>query len=399
MMPGGKEKKSKDARLYALHGASADKSEVKAAIAHLDPGLFPTAFCKILPDIAGDPAYCSVIHSDSAGTKASLAYMYFKETGNLSVFRGIVRDAMVMNIDDLACVGAVNSLLLNDTLNRNKFLIPGEVVATVIDEFAEYSKKLTQLGVSVAFGGGETADVGDLIRTIDVICTVTARLPRKKVVTNDRIQPGDVIVGLASSGQAAYEDAFNSGIGSNGLTLARHGTLHPDYRAKYPEAYDPAIRGTAFSGKYHLTDVDPQLPYDIGTAILSPTRPYAPILREILARNFEGVHGLVHCTGGGQTKCLNAGKGIHYVKDALFPMPRLFEIIQESAQADWREMYQVFNMGHRMEIFCPRNAASQFVEIANKYRVDAKIVGTCEKSPDTANHVTISANGQKFAFP
>ncbi len=398
-MPAGKGKKGKDAPLYADRGVSANKSEVKAAIAHLDPGLFPTAFCKILPDIAGDPDYCSVIHSDSAGTKASLAYMYFKETGTLSVFRGIVHDAMVMNIDDLACVGAVESLLLNDTLNRNKFLIPGEVVAIVIDEFDQFAKKLTQLGVSVAFGGGETADVGDLIRTIDVICTVTARLPRKNVVTNDRIQAGDVIVGLASSGQATYEDAYNSGIGSNGLTLARHGTLHPDYRIKYPEAFDPAIRETAFSGKHHLTDADPQLPYDIGTALLSPTRPYAPIIREMLTQNFDGVHGLVHCTGGGQTKCLNAGKGIHYVKDALFPVPRLFEIIQESSKANWREMYQVFNMGHRMEIICPPVAAEQFIKVAEKYRVDAKIVGKCETSPDVTNHVTIHTNGQKFTFP
>ncbi len=397
-MPGGKEKKSKDAQLYARHGASADKSEVKAAIAHLDPGLFPTAFCKILPDIAGDPVFCSVIHSDSAGTKASLAYMYFKETGNLSVFRGIVRDAMVMNIDDLACVGALESLLLNDTLNRNKFLIPGEVVATVIDEFDQYAKKLTELGVSVAFGGGETADVGDLIRTIDVICTVTARLPRKNVVTNDRVQAGDVIVGLASSGQATYEDAYNSGIGSNGLTLARHGTLHSKYRTKYPETFDPAIRETAFSGKHHLTDLDPQLPYDIGTALLSPTRPYAPLIREMLTQNFDGVHGLVHCTGGGQTKCLNAGKGIHYVKDELFPVPRIFEIIQESSHANWREMYQVFNMGHRMEIICPPAAANPFIDIAKKYRIDAKIIGKCEKSSNTTNHVTISMNGQKYTF-
>jgi phosphoribosylformylglycinamidine cyclo-ligase len=388
-----------DARIYASYGASASKTDVKKAIANLDPGLFPTAFCKILPDIAGDPKFCSVIHSDSAGTKASLAYMYFKETGNLSIFRGIVRDAMVMNIDDLACVGAVDSLLLNDTLNRNKLLIPGEVVAIVIDEFDKFSKKLTQMGVAVSFGGGETADVGDLIRTIDVICTVTARLPRKKVVTNNRIQVGDLIVGLASSGQAAYEEVFNSGIGSNGLTLARHGTLHPDYRSKYPEAYDPAIRETAFSGKYHLTDTDPDLPIDIGTALLSPTRPYAPIIREILARNFEGVHGLVHCTGGGQTKCLNAGKGINYVKDALFPVPRIFKVIQASSNADWREMYQVFNMGHRMEIICPPGTAAQFIDISQKYHIDAKIIGKCEKSPDSTNHVTIITEGQKFTFP
>ncbi len=398
-MPSGKGKKTKDALLYAERGVSANKSDVKDAIAHLDPGLFPTAFCKILPDIAGDPAFCSVIHSDSAGTKASLAYMYFKETGNLSVFRGIVRDAFVMNLDDLACVGAVNSLLLNDTLNRNKFLIPGEVVATVIDEFDQFAKKLTKLGVGVSFGGGETADVGDLIRTIDVICTITARLPRKMVVTNERIQPGDVIVGLASSGQASFEDAYNSGIGSNGLTLARHGTLHPDYRTKYPEAFDPAIRETAFSGKYHLTDTDPLLPYDIGTALLSPTRPYTPVIGEILSRNFEGVHGLVHCTGGGQSKCLNAGKDIHYVKDALFPVPRVFQIIQESSNASWREMYQVFNMGHRMEIICPPAVADQFIDVSRKYRVDAKIVGKCERSPDNANHVTIITNGQKFTFP
>jgi phosphoribosylformylglycinamidine cyclo-ligase len=388
-----------DARIYASYGASASKTDVKKAIANLDPGLFPTAFCKILPDIAGDPKFCSVIHSDSAGTKASLAYMYFKETGNLSIFRGIVRDAMVMNIDDLACVGAVDSLLLNDTLNRNKLLIPGEVVAIVIDEFDKFSKKLTQMGVAVSFGGGETADVGDLIRTIDVICTVTARLPRKKVVANNRIQAGDVIVGLASSGQAAYEDAFNSGIGSNGLTLARHGTLHPDYRTKYPEAYDPAICETAFSGKHHLTDTDPHLPFDVGTALLSSTRPYAPIIREILARNFEGVHGLVHCTGGGQTKCLNAGKGIYYVKDALFPIPRIFEIIQESSNADWREMYQVFNMGYRMDIICPPGTAAQFIDISQKYHIDAKIIGKCEKSPDSTNHVTIITEGQKFTFP
>ncbi len=388
-----------DARIYASYGASASKTEVKKAIAKIDPGLYPTAFCKILPDIAGDPKYCSVIHSDSAGTKASLAYMYFKETRNLEVFRGIVRDAIVMNVDDLACVGAVNSLLLNDTLNRNRQLISGDVVATIIDEFDQYTKKLTKLGVSVAFGGGETADVGDLIRTIDVICTITARLPRKSVVTNDRIQVGDVIVGLASSGQATYEEEKNSGIGCNGLTLARHGTLHPDYRTRFPEAFDPAIRETAFSGKYHLTDTDPQLPYDIGTALLSPTRVYAPIIREMLTRNFEGVHGLVHCTGGGQTKCLNAGKGIHYVKDALFPVPRLFEIIQACSKADWREMYQVFNMGHRIEIICPLAAASQFIEIAKKYLIDAKIIGKCEKSPDATNHVTISTNGQKFAFP
>jgi len=398
-MPTGKEKKNQDARLYSAHGVSANKSEVKAAIAHLDPGLFPTAFCKVLPDITKDPTFCSVIHTDSAGTKASLAYMYFKETGNVSVFRGIVRDAVVMNVDDLACIGAVDSLLLNDTLNRNKFLIPGEVIATVIDEFDQFTKKLTRLGISVGFGGGETADVGDLVRTIDVICTITTRLPRKEVVTNDHIQPGDVIVGLASSGQAAYEDVYNSGMGSNGLTLARHGTLHPDYRTKYPEAYDPAIRETAFSGKYHLTDTDPHLPYDIGTALLSPTRPYAPIIREILTLNFDGVHGLVHCTGGGQTKCLNAGREIHYVKDDLFPVPRVFDIIQQSSNASWREMYQVFNMGHRMEIICPPAAADQFIDISKQYRVEAKVIGRCEKSSDTANHVTIITSEGKYAFP
>jgi len=391
--------KGREERVVDDYLETSQKKIVADATAHLDPGLFPTAFCKILPDIAGDPAYCIIIHSDSAGTKAALAYMYYKETGNIDVFRGIVQDAIVMNVDDLACVGALGPLILSNTLSRNKYLIPGDVVSTVIDEYNTYADWLTRLGISCTLGGGETADVGDLIRTIDVVCTITARLPRENVVDNGNIRPGDVIVGLASSGKCNYESEWNSGIGSNGLTVARQVTLHHDYQDQFPETYDPGIKDRVYTGTYHLTDEVKGLPIDFGRALLSPTRSFAPIIRDILRQHFPAIHGIIHCTGGGQTKCLKFGAGILYHKENLFPVPRIFEIIQESSRKPWQEMYEIFNMGHRMEIMCLPETAPDIIASANAYGVDAQVIGICEASYDENNHVSLDAAGESFTYP
>jgi phosphoribosylformylglycinamidine cyclo-ligase len=377
---------------------TARKKFLEDSVGLLDPGLYPTAFCKIVPDIAGDPAYCTITHSDSAGTKASLAYMYYRETGDIDIFRGIVQDAIVMNVDDVACVGAVGPLVMSNTLSRNKYLIPSEVVNTIINEYDGYAKWLTASGVSCVLGGGETADVGDLIRTIDVVCTITARLPRSAVVDNGNIQPGDAIVGLAASGTCQYEPTWNSGIGSNGLTVARQVTLHPDYRDLYPETYDPTTWDSIYAGSYHLKDQVDGLVGDFGHALLAPTRSYAPVLREVLVHNFEDIHGVVHCTGGGQTKCMKFGQGIHYIKNNLFPVPRIFEIIQKSSGKSWQDMYQIFNMGHRMEIMCESSSAPLIISVANSYGVDAQVVGTCEASPTEINCVTIEAAGEIFTY-
>ena len=382
---------------YSQRGVSATKEDVHAAIKNLDKGLFPNAFCKVIPDILGnDPEYCNIMHADGAGTKSSLAYMYWKETGNLSVWKGIAQDAIVMNTDDLLCVGVTDNILLSSTIGRNKNLIPGEVIAAIISGTEEFLQKMRDLDVNIYLTGGETADVGDLVRTIIVDSTVTARVKRSEIIENN-IQPGDVIVGLASFGQAVYEDEYNGGMGSNGLTSARHDVFHKALAKKYPESYDPLVpEELVYSGNLELTGPSPVEGIDVGKLVLSPTRTYAPIIRTILKEHRENIHGMIHCSGGAQTKVLHFVKNLHVIKDNLFPTPPLFEMIREQSGAGWKEMYQVFNMGHRMELYVPEEIAENLIGISKSFGVDARIVGRCEKS--AKKQLTIHSEHGNFIY-
>ncbi|MDL2290027.1 phosphoribosylformylglycinamidine cyclo-ligase [Paludibacteraceae bacterium OttesenSCG-928-F17] len=367
---------------YNLRGVSASKEDVHNAIKNIDKGLFPKAFCKIIPDFLGnDPEYCNIMHADGAGTKSSLAYTYWRETGDLSVWKGIAQDALIMNIDDLLCVGAVDNILLSSTIGRNKNLIPGEVISAIINGTNNLVEELRDMGVNIYPTGGETADVGDLVRTIIVDSTVTCRMKRSEVIDNANIKAGDVIVGLSSTGQATYEKEYNGGMGSNGLTSARHDVFNHYLTEKYPESYDSSIpKELAYSGSYKLTDKIEKLGIDAGKLVLSPTRTYAPVIKEILKQLHPHIHGMVHCSGGAQTKILHFIDNLKVVKNNLFPTPPLFEIIQKESGTDWKEMYKVFNMGHRMEIYLPKEYADEIISISKSFNIDAQIVGYCEAS-------------------
>jgi phosphoribosylformylglycinamidine cyclo-ligase len=371
---------------YNDRGVSAAKEDVHKAIAKLDKGLFPRAFCKILPDFLGnDPDWCNIIHADGAGTKSSLAYAYWKETGDLSVWKGIAIDAVVMNIDDLLCVGATTDFLLSSTIGRNKRLVPGEVISALISGTQEFIEEMAAHGVHIHFGGGETADLGDLVRTVVVDSTVTARMRRADVVSNDRIQAGDVIVGLASYGQASYEQSYNGGMGSNGLTSARHDVFNKMVANRYPETYDQGIDAAlVYAGSRQLTDAVAGTPLDAGKLVLSPTRTYAPVLQKVLQQLRPQIHGIVHCSGGAQTKVLHFIEGLSVVKDNFFPVPPLFEMIREESQTDYKEMYQVFNMGHRMEVYLPAAHAQEVMDISRSFGVEAQIVGRVEAAAEAS---------------
>ena len=386
--------------VYSKLGVSSKKEDVHNAIKSIDKGLFPGAFCKVIEDIGGRDDYCSVFHADGAGTKASLAYMYYKETEDISVFKGIVRDAMIMNIDDFLCVGATDNIYFSNNIGRNSTFIKGDVISTIIKEYHAYSEKLTSLGLNTTMCGGETADVGDLVKTLIVDASAFTVMKRKDVIDNNNIKNNDVIVGLASYGKASYEDEYNSGIGSNGLTLARHGTLSHEYYEKYPECYDQNIdEKFLFFGQNKLTDEIKEIGLTVGKALLSPTRTYAPLIVEILKDFRKDIHGIIHNTGGGQTKILNFGKGINYTKDNLFAIPEIFEIIQRSSEIQWKEMYEVFNMGHRMELLCEESIAREIIKIAKKYNIDSKIIGQCEKSPSKKkNFLEIKSNFGSFNY-
>ncbi|MBL4706604.1 MAG: phosphoribosylformylglycinamidine cyclo-ligase [Flavobacteriales bacterium] len=365
---------------YNARGVSAGKEDVHEAIKNVDKGLFPKAFCKIVPDyLTGDDEYCIVMHADGAGTKSSLAYMYWKETGDLSVWKGIAQDALIMNVDDLLCVGAVDNILLSSTIGRNKNLITGDVLSAIINGTEELLVELNKHGVSIKSTGGETADVGDLVRTIIVDSTVIARMKRSEVIDNSNIVPGDVIVGLSSSGQATYETEYNGGMGSNGLTSARHDVFSKVLMSKYPESFDPSVPiDLVYSGSKELLSEVDDVPLDAGKLVLSPTRTYAPIIAKILESHRKEIHGMVHCSGGAQTKILHFINDGHIIKDDLFPTPPLFNLIQEESGTDWKEMYKVFNMGHRMEIYLPETLAQEIINISKSFNVDAKIVGRVE---------------------
>ncbi len=374
---------SDTSKRYALRGVSAAKEDVHNAIKNIDKGLFPKAFCKIVPDyLTNDPNYCLIMHADGAGTKSSLAYMYWKETGDLSVWKGIAQDALIMNIDDLLCVGATDNIMLSSTIGRNKNLIPAEVISAIINGTEELIQDLKSFGVTIHSTGGETADVGDLVRTIIVDSTVTARMQRKDVIDNANIQAGDVIVGFASYGQATYESEYNGGMGSNGLTSARHDVFAKYLAEKYPESYDAAVPSELiYSGNVKLTDEVENAPINAGKLVLSPTRTYAPIIKAILNKYTpQQIHGMVHCSGGAQTKVLHFVDNVHVIKDNLFPVPPLFKLIQEQSGTDWKEMYQVFNSGHRMEVYVPKEIADDIIAIATSFNVDAQIVGRVEAS-------------------
>ncbi|WP_298543460.1 AIR synthase related protein [uncultured Aquimarina sp.] len=370
---------------YAQRGVSASKEDVHSAIKNIDKGLFPKAFCKIVPDhLTGDEDYCLIMHADGAGTKSSLAYMYWKETGDISVWKGIAQDALIMNIDDLLCIGATDNIMLSSTIGRNKNLIPGEVISAIINGTEELLEELKSFGVTIHSTGGETADVGDLVRTIIVDSTVTARMKRSDVIDNANIKAGDVIVGLASFGQATYEKGYNGGMGSNGLTSARHDVFHKILAEKYPESFDAAVPSDlVYSGKTNLTDEVKNAPIDAGKLVLSPTRTYAPIIKKILSKfDSKTIHGMVHCSGGAQTKILHFVDSLHIIKDNLFEVPPLFQLIQENSGTDWKEMYQVFNMGHRMELYVSPEIAEDIIAISKSFDVDAKIVGRVENADE-----------------
>jgi phosphoribosylformylglycinamidine cyclo-ligase len=384
---------------YDRRGVSATKDEVHAAIKHLDKGLYPNAFCKILPDLTGgNDKYCNILHADTAGTKTSLAYLYWRETGDLSVWPGVTQDAIVMNLDDMACVGCVNDILLSSTIGRNKNLIPAEVIAAVIKGSSDFVATMKDFGVNLHLAGGETADVGDIVRTIDVGFTAFARMKRKEVMVND-VRPGDVIVGLSSSGQANYETEYNGGMGSNGLTAARHDVLAKKYAEKYPESFDPALPDdVVYTGKRDLTDTisigDQSI--TIGKLILSPTRTYLPVMQEIFAQYRKKLHGVIHCTGGGQTKPLKFIKNVHVIKDQLFDLPPLFQLIQESSGTNWREMYQVFNMGHRMEFYVAPRHADAIIKISEQFGIEAKVIGKVKAAQ--GEKITVKSKYGKFEY-
>lgn len=383
---------------YNRRGVSASKEDVHQAIKSIDKGLYPKAFCKIVPDIlAGDPEYCNIMHADGAGTKSSLAYMYWRETGDLSVWKGIAQDAIIMNVDDLLCVGATDNILLSSTIGRNKNLIPGEVVSAIINGTEEILQQLRDSGISIFSTGGETADVGDLVRTIIVDSTVTCRMKRTDVISNHRIEAGDVIVGLSSYGQAAYEDAYNGGMGSNGLTSARHDVFSKYLAAKYPESFDPQVpNDLVYSGNYSLTQQIENLGIDAGKLVLSPTRTYAPVIKTILENHRDNIHGMVHCSGGAQTKVLHFVDNLHIIKDNLFDVPPLFRIIHEASGTPWAEMYKVFNMGHRMELYVKPQLADEIIAISKSFNIDAKIVGRCE--PADKPKLTIRSGFGEFFY-
>lgn len=383
---------------YDQRGVSATKDDVHKAIKNIDKGLFPKAFCKIVPDyLAQDPNHCTVMHADGAGTKSALAYMYWKETGDLSVWKGIAQDALIMNIDDLLCVGATDNILLSSTIGRNKNLIPGEVISAIIQGTEELIAELGNHGVTIYSTGGETADVGDLVRTIIVDSTVTARMKRADVIDNARIQAGDVIVGLASFGQAIYENGYNGGMGSNGLTSARHDVFSKELAKKYPESFDPAVpEELVYTGSKALTEATDS-PLDAGKLVLSPTRTYAPIVKKILSEYTpQDIHGMVHCSGGAQTKILHFIDDLHVIKDNLFEVPPLFELIQQESGTDWKEMYQVFNMGHRLELYVPEAIAAELIAISESFGVPAQIVGRVEASDTKA--LTITSDKGTFQY-
>lgn len=372
------EKKSR----YEQRGVSASKEDVHNAIKNLDKGIFPKAFCKVVPDfLGGDPEYCNIMHADGAGTKSSLAYAYWRETGDISVWKGIAQDAIVMNTDDLLCVGAFDNILVSSTIGRNKRLIPGEVITAIIQGTEEFIQEMRDLGVNIFLTGGETADVGDLVRTVIVDSTVTARMPRSKVIPNASIQDGDVIIGLCSYGKASYEKKYNGGMGSNGLTSARHDIFAKVVGEKYPETYDTGIPNeVAYTGSLNLTQRVDSVGITVGELVLSPTRTYLPVVREILTNYSPLIHGLIHCSGGGQTKILNFVDGLHIIKDSMFAVPPLFSLIQHSSNTDWQEMYKVFNMGHRFEIYVFPEFADDIVAISKEFGVDAQIIGRVESS-------------------
>jgi phosphoribosylformylglycinamidine cyclo-ligase len=383
---------------YMMRGVSAMKEDVHAAIKNIDKGLYPQAFCKIIPDIlGGDPDYCNIMHADGAGTKSSLAYMYWRETGDLSVWKGIAQDALIMNTDDLLCVGATDNILVSSTIGRNKMLIPGEVISAIINGTDELMAQMREMGIGIYGTGGETADVGDLVRTIIVDSTVTCRMKRSDVINNANIRPGDVIVGLSSSGQATYESEYNGGMGSNGLTSARHDMFAHYLAEKYPESYDHAVPDElVYSGSFRLDDVSPEVPCNMGKLVLSPTRTYAPVVKVLLDQLRPQIHGMVHCTGGAQTKVLHfVGDNCRVVKDNMFPVPPLFKAIQQQSGTDWQEMYKVFNMGHRLEVYLDPRHAEEVIDISKSFNIDAQIIGRIEEGPRS---LTIKSEYGEFNY-
>jgi phosphoribosylformylglycinamidine cyclo-ligase len=367
---------------YSQRGVSSGKEDVHAAIKKIDKGLYPKAFCKIVPDmLGGDESYCNIMHADGAGTKSSLAYVYWKETGDMSVWRGIAQDAIVMNLDDLLCVGAYSNILLSSTIGRNRYHIPGEVISAIINGTEEILEELRGWGISIWSTGGETADLGDLIRTIAVDSTVITRMKRSDVISNHNIRPGDVIIGLSSSGQTTYEKAYNSGMGSNGLTSARHDVFAPYLATRYPESLDPTLSyDLIYSGRLKLTDPIEELNTDAGKMVLSPTRTYAPVIKKVLEKMRPAIHGMIHCSGGGQTKIMHFIDNMHIVKDNMFPLPPLFRIIHEQSGTSWKEMYMVFNMGHRFEIYTSEEHSVDIIKIAEEFNLGAQVIGHCESS-------------------
>ena len=384
---------------YDLRGVSASKEDVHNAIKNVDKGLYPKAFCKIIPDIlGGDPEWCNIMHADGAGTKSSLAYAYWRETGDLSVWRGIAQDALVMNLDDLLCVGATDNILVSSTIGRNKMLVPGEVIAAIINGTEELLASLRDMGISIYSTGGETADVGDLVRTIIVDSTVTCRMRRADVVNNADIAAGDVIVGLASDGQATYETFWNGGMGSNGLTSARHDVFCKAVGERYPQTFDPAVPSDlVYSGSMELTQAVEGSPVDAGKLVLSPTRTYAPVVKQLLTRMRPAIHGMVHCSGGAQTKVMHFVENKHVIKDNLFPTPVLFEMIQRESGTDWKEMYKVFNMGHRLEVYLPADKAAEVIAISESFGIPARIVGRVEERGE-GNLLTIKSSKGTFEY-
>ena len=383
---------------YNQRGVSASKEDVHNAIKNIDKGIFPKAFCKVIPDIlGGDPEYCNIMHADGAGTKSSLAYLYWKETGDISVWRGIAQDAIVMNTDDLLCIGATDNILLSSTIGRNKNLIPGEVISAIINGTEEVLEMLRSFGIGIYSTGGETADVGDLVRTIIVDSTVTCRMKRSEVITNENIKAGQVIVGFASYGQASYETEYNGGMGSNGLTSARHDVFSKLLADKYPESFDPSIpKELVYSGSRKLTDKYEGLSVDIGKLVLSPTRTYAPVVQEVLKNYLNVVGGIIHCSGGAQTKILHFVNDLHIIKDNLFDVPPLFKMIQEESATDWKEMYKVFNMGHRLEIYIDEKYANDLIAIGKSFNIDTNIIGRVEKS--ASRKLTITHQGNTYNY-
>lgn len=386
--------------IYLSRGVSSSKKEIHSAIKNVDPGLFPGAFCKVLPDrLTNDPDYCLLMHADGAGTKSSLAYIYWKETGDLSVFSDIAVDSLVMNLDDLVCTGAVDRYLLSNTIGRNKFRIPGEVIQAVIEGFRDVIEKLSILGITIDFCGGETADVGDLVRTIIVDSTLTTRARKSDIINLENVAPGDVIIGFSSSGKAAWEENYNSGIGSNGLTAARHDSLSGEYAEKYPESFSREMPNhLVYCGKGKLTDPLEGTPLTLGKALLSPTRTYAPLIREVLVEYRPHIHGIIHCTGGGQTKCLHFGKNIHYIKSNLFELPAIFRFIRDQNNLKPVDLYPVYNMGHRMELFTEEKYAEGIIDLSNKNGIEAQIIGYCEQSENGKNRLTIIDEGETFQY-